>query len=62
MGSLELTGTLSLQALRGTEWPLRRKEALFTNYTCKLLMEVGVRVCSDAFFLIFGVVLGKFLL
>ena len=29
MGSLELTGTLSPQALSGSERPLRQKEAFF---------------------------------
>ena len=31
MGSLELTGTLSPQALSGTERPLRQKEAFFNQ-------------------------------
>ena len=50
MGSLELTGTLSPQALNGTERSLRQKEAFFTNYTLNLLMEGDIRVCSDVVF------------
>ena len=50
MGSLELTGTLSPQALNGTERSLRQKEAFFTNYTRNLLMGGDIRVCSDVVF------------
>ena len=47
MGGLELTGTLSPQALSGL-WG--RKRLFFTNYTRNLLMEGDIRVCSDVVF------------